>query len=144
MNLHNRDIDHEEVLQLRDLAVFRRLDHAAVVAQRRSWQQQSMQSAQLWELDCLLHECTENCTTCQPNIDHLVNVLQRKNLYVFLKRGTIGICLCATTGMSTACKPELCTTLHNNGHVNNRSKNGTWRISTVSAQFALWVHVLHA
>ena len=108
MNLHNRDIDHEEVLHLRDLAVFRRQDHAAVVAQRRAWQQQFMHSAQLWELDCLLHEYTENCTTCKPNIDHLINVLQLKNLYVFLKRGTIGICICATTEMSTTLKHELC------------------------------------
>ena len=31
-----------------------------------------------------------NCTTCKPNIDHLVSVLQLKNLYVFLNRRTIG------------------------------------------------------
>ena len=115
MNLRNRDIDHEDVLQLRDLAVFRRLNHAAVVAQRRAWQQQSMQSAQLWELGCLLHECTENCTICKPNIEHLVNVLERDHRNL----------LCDTTEMSTTCKQELCTTLHNNGLVRNRSKSIT-------------------
>ena len=65
-----------------------------------------------------------------PNIDHLVNVLQRKNLYVFLKRRTIGICICATTEMSTTSTRELCTTLHN-GHVKNWSKSGTRGISTI-------------
>ena len=40
---------------------------AAVVAQRRAWQRQCRCStAQLWELDCLLHDCTEYCTTCKP------------------------------------------------------------------------------
>ena len=88
---------------------------AAVVAQRRAWQQQSMQSAQLWELDCGLHECTKHCTICKPNINHLVNVLQLKNLYVFLERGTIGICICATTEMSTTlntnCAPRCTKTV---------------------------------
>ena len=43
---------------------------------------------QLCELDYLLHDCTEYCRTCKPNIVHLVNVLQLKNLYDFLNRGT--------------------------------------------------------
>ena len=68
MNLHNRDIDHEEVLQLRDNAQFSSVwTKAAVVAQRRAWQRQCRCSTvQLWELGCLLHDCTEYCTTCKP------------------------------------------------------------------------------
>ena len=31
--------------------------------------------------------------------------------------------------------------LHTNGHVNNQSKSGTWRISSVICTVALWVHV---
>ena len=101
MNLHNRDIDHEEVLtatagpaQFSDVWT-----KAAVVAQRRAWQRQCpCSTAQLWELDCLLHDCTEYCRTCKPNIDHLVNVLQLKNLRGLLNSETMGTCLCAPTG----------------------------------------------
>ena len=56
---------------------------------------------QLWELGCLLHDKTQRiCWTCTTNINHLVSVLQLENLDGLLNR-TMGICLCAMTGMST-------------------------------------------
>ena len=73
----------------------------------------------------------EYCRTCTTNVDHLVNELHLENLHDFLNRGTKRICMCATTEMSTTLTHELCTTLHNYGHVKNRSKSSTWRISTV-------------
>ena len=51
---------------------------------------------QLWEFGCLLHTCTQELDRHNKVIDHLVNVQQLENLW-----RTRGICICATTGMST-------------------------------------------
>ena len=44
------------------------------------------------------HDCARTCWTCTTDVDHLINVLQLENLY---GNQTKGICICATTGMST-------------------------------------------
>ena len=52
----------------------------------------------MWELGCLLHTCTRKLDRHNRDNDHLVSVLQLEKIYGFLNR-TMGICLCATTGM---------------------------------------------
>ena len=139
VHLHNKDIDHEEVLQLRNLRSFLPSKPGSCrctttgMATTVSMLNGATVGARL--SPSRLHRGTAR--PANPNIDHLVNVLQLKNLYVFLNRGTIGICICATTEMSTTSTRELRTTLHNNGHVKNWSKAAPEESQRSASQFAL-------
>ena len=87
MNLHNRDIDHEEVLQLRNLRSFqtsgpRQLSlhndghgNDSVVAQRRNCGSSTVSFT----------TAPNTARPANPNIDHLVNALQLKNPNVLIK-----------------------------------------------------------
>ena len=59
---------------------------------------------QLWELGCLSTCALQNCWTCTNEVDHLINVLQLENLY---GKRTKGICICATTEVSTTLSKEF-------------------------------------
>ena len=77
MNLHNRDIDHEEVLQL-----------------------QNLRNCNCGSSTVSSTTASRNCTACKPNIDHLVNVLQLRNLYVS-EQSEHSHVVCTPTGVST-------------------------------------------
>ena len=51
----------------------------------------------------------ENCRTCTTNVDHLINVLQKES---HCGNRTKGICICATTGMTTTVSKHEYDELH--------------------------------
>ena len=62
----------------------------------------------------------ENYRTCTTNVDHLINVLQMENHY---GKRTKGICICATTGMTTTLSKHGCDELHcGNSTVSHRQQ----------------------
>ena len=84
----------------RDVHNFVELRHRHLSLHTRACKRpcRELQRLQLWELGCLLHACTRELDRHNKDIDHLVNVQQLENLW-----RTMGICLCATTEMSTTC-----------------------------------------
>ena len=60
-----------------------------------------MQSAQLWELGCLIHECTEELHDLQTQHRSPCQCTATEESLCFFLNRTIGVCICATTEMST-------------------------------------------
>ena len=97
----------------------RDIDHQSLHTKAHATTCPDHQELQLWELGCLLHDCTRELDWHNKDIDNLVHVQQLESLW-----RTRGICICATTGMSTtwpkhstSCNCGISTVSHNSARI---------------------------
>ena len=121
-------------LQLRDLRSFL-TSQPPCICRCTTTTVSMLNGLQLWELDCLLTDCTPRNLLDLHNrgIEHLINELQLENHYGFLNSPDHEDRLRVTTGMSTTLTSEDCAPgVAQQRACQTRSNNGTWRVSAVS------------
>ena len=93
------------MLQLRDLRSFLHSDtkHMSLNTTGMSTTLSKEETAQLWDLDCLPHLRT-NCRTCTTKS---ITLSMYCSWRISVVKRTMGICICATTGVTTTSPREL-------------------------------------
>ena len=119
-------IDHKEVLQLRDLRSFLTSEPWQLSLHNDGHGNDSVHAKRAGIVGARQSSHRLHPRTAGPAQQTSTTVSMDCNWRISMSfRGTKRICICAGTEMSTTSTRKLCTTLHNNGHVKNRSKSGT-------------------